>query len=124
MRPYCVGGGRAAFHGNAFEFDAHGVPVITFRAEDRGEVNDLIAWDPTKGRLASWRGLGFCLGDLDEVFNPATYFGGGALWAHEAPLEWLLADCRASSFCGLRSATSTSAMYLELQSPHWNLAAG
>ena len=94
MRPYSVGGGRAFFHRNSFDFDINGVPVITFRAEDRGEVADLIAWDSATGRVASWRGQAFCLGDLDQVLNPGTYFSEGALWVHKTPLEWLLAGRR------------------------------
>ena len=43
-------------------------------------------------QLASWRGQAFCLGDVDDIFNPATYFDGGALRVHETPLQWLLAD--------------------------------
>ena len=94
VRPYCIGGGRAVFHRNSFEFDLNGAPVITFRAEDRGEVIDLVAWDPVAGLLASWRGQGFCLGDLDQVLNPATYFTDDTLWVHESPLEWLIAERR------------------------------
>ena len=29
---------------------------------------------------------------MDDVFNPATYFAGGALRVHETPLQWLLAE--------------------------------
>jgi hypothetical protein len=92
--PYCIGGGRVVFHRQCFEPDLDGKLVITFRAEDRGELFDLVAWDLATGRLASWRGQAFCLGDVDDVLNPATYFAGGALWVHETPLEWLLAERR------------------------------
>jgi hypothetical protein len=46
------------------------------------------------GALASWLGQAFCLGDLDDVFNPATYFADGALHVHETPLQWLVAERR------------------------------
>jgi hypothetical protein len=29
---------------------------------------------------------------VDDIFNPATYFAGGALYVHETPLQWLLAE--------------------------------
>jgi hypothetical protein len=93
-RPYCIGGGRVVYHRQSFETDLNGKPVITFRAEYRGEVTDLVAWDPVTGLLASWRGQAFCLGDVDNVLNTATYFDGCALWVHETPLEWLLAERR------------------------------
>lgn len=92
--PYCIGGGRVVFHRQSFEPDLDGKLVITFRAEDRGEVTDLVAWDLVTGLLASWRGQAFCLGDVDDVLNTGTYFAGGALWVHETPLNWLLAERR------------------------------
>jgi len=91
-RPYCIGGGRVMYHRQSFETDPNGKPVIIFRAEDRGEVTDLVAWDPVTGLLVSWRGQAFCLGDVDDVLNTATYFGGGAFRIHETPVEWLLAE--------------------------------
>ncbi len=42
--------------------------------------------------VASWRGQAFCLGDIDDIFNPATYFAGDALRIHATPLDWLHAD--------------------------------
>jgi hypothetical protein len=64
---------------------------LIFRAEDCDEVIDLIAWQPQIGALASWRGQAFCLGDVDDAFNPATYFAGGVMRVHKTPLQWLLA---------------------------------
>ena len=40
-------------------------------------------------RLMAWQHL--CLGDLDQIDNPATYFMAGALRIHASPLEWLMA---------------------------------
>jgi hypothetical protein len=52
---------------------------------------DLIAWQPRTGTLATWRGATFALGQ-EAIFNPATYFSSGALHVHETPLQWLQAD--------------------------------
>jgi hypothetical protein len=57
---------------------------------DRDEILDLCAW--SDDALATWLGRAFCLGDLDDIFNPATYFDG-ALRVHASPLEWLQAGC-------------------------------
>ena len=86
-----ISGATVHFDRGTFEIDDTGERALTFRAEERGEVIDLIAWQPLTGKLASWRGQAFCLGDLDDVFNPATYFGGDSLLVHETPLQWLQA---------------------------------
>ena len=78
-------------HGT-FELDPAGERTLIFPAEDCDDVIDLIAWQPRTGQLASWRGQAFCLGDVDDVFNPATYFDGDALRVHETPLQWLQAE--------------------------------
>ncbi len=87
-----IGGATVRFDGTKFDLDHEGERALTFRAEDRDQVIDLIAWQPSTGALASWRGRAFCLGDVDDIFNPATYFNGGALHVHATPLNWLLAD--------------------------------
>jgi hypothetical protein len=87
-----ISGATVYFDGNAFKLYPEGERALTFRAEDCGEVIDLVAWQPRTGKLASWRGQAFCLGDVDDIFNPATYFAGGALRLHETPLQWLLAE--------------------------------
>jgi hypothetical protein len=88
-----ISGAIVRFDGATFDLtDEEGERTLTFRAEDRGEVIDLIAWQPRTGALASWRGQAFCLGDLDDIFNPATYFAGDALRVHATPVDWLLAD--------------------------------
>jgi hypothetical protein len=74
---------------NGFDFDTEGDRAIIFRAEDRGEVVDLIAWSPLTGKIASWYGAAVCLGDLDQIFNPATYAFGDGLEIHSGPLAWL-----------------------------------
>jgi hypothetical protein len=42
--------------------------------------------------MATWRGRAFCLGDTDDIFNPATDFASDALRVHATPLDWLLAE--------------------------------
>jgi hypothetical protein len=87
-----ISGATVHFDGIAFDLDDEGERALTFRAEDRGQVIDLIAWQPRTGKIASWRGQAFCLGDADDIFNPATYFAGDALRIHATPLDWLLAN--------------------------------
>jgi hypothetical protein len=87
-----ISGARVHFEAGTFYLDNSGERALCFRAEDCGEVIDLIAWHPDTGKLASWRGQAFCLGDVDDIFNPATYFSGDALRVHATPLDWLLAD--------------------------------
>ena len=87
-----ISGATVRFDRSAFDLDDSGERALIFRAEDCGEVIDIVAWQPRTGKLASWRGQAFCLGDVGDVFNPATYFFGGALHVHETPLQWLLAE--------------------------------
>ena len=75
-----------------FDLDHEGERALIFRAEDRGEVIDLVAWQPRTSAVASWRGQAFCLGDMESIFNPATYFAADALRVHATPLDWLMAD--------------------------------
>jgi hypothetical protein len=87
-----ISGATVRFEGTTFDLDHERERALTFRAEDRSEVIDLIAWQTRTGALASWRGQAFCLGDADDILNPATYFAGDALRIHATPLDWLLAD--------------------------------
>jgi hypothetical protein len=91
IRPWPIGATTVRFDGPTFEPDPNGVRALTFTVIDRRRVIDIAAWQPRSGMLASWRGQAFCLGDLDDIFNPATYFAGGALRIHRTPLEWLKA---------------------------------
>ena len=90
--PWVIRRAEAVFTGRTFEFERRAEEVIVFRAEDRGHCTDLIAWQPASGKLACWRASAFCLGDLDQIFNPATYFAGGKLRVHQTPLNWLEAN--------------------------------
>src|SRR5262245_35268713 len=69
------------FDGDRFDFDSDMAeePDIIFKCEDQGEVIDLAAWSARDNKLATWRGRGFCVGDLDQCFSPATWFAGGGL---------------------------------------------
>jgi hypothetical protein len=89
-----IGAATVCFHdgGGTFDIDAAGGRALTFRATDRDDVIDLIAWQPRTDQLASWRGAAFCLGDLDDIWNPATWFDGDGLHIHRSPLDWLKAD--------------------------------
>jgi len=92
-RPWVVGADHVTFDDKAgFDFDAAGTRAIIFRAEDASITADLIAWSAHENRLASWRGTAFCLGDRDQCFSPASWFGGDALRIHASPLEWLRDD--------------------------------
>jgi hypothetical protein len=87
-----ISGATVRFDGSTFDVDHNGLRSLTFRCHDRGEIIDIAAWQPRTGKLASWRGQAFCLGDVDDIFNPATYFAGDAPPVHETPLQWLLAE--------------------------------
>jgi hypothetical protein len=78
--------------GGVFDFDAEGDRAIIFRAEDRGECSDLIAWSARTGKIASWHGNAFCLGGVAEIWNPAHYLFNDALPVHRSPLQWLQAE--------------------------------
>lgn len=90
---YMAKGALVRFNGITFDFDTQGVPVVVFRCEDCGETIDLAAWSARDHRLATWRHAAFALGDVEQCFNPATWFDGGGLRIHADPLEWLQAGC-------------------------------
>jgi hypothetical protein len=73
----------------SFDFDTEGDRAVIFRAEDRGEVVDLIAWSPRTGNIGSWHGAAVCLGDFDQIDNPAIYAFGDGIEVHPDPLAWL-----------------------------------
>ena len=74
-----------------FDFDIYDERAFVFMVQDAGVNVDLIAWEPARGALATWRGAAFALGQ-EAIFNPATYFDGGALRVHRNPLEWMRAE--------------------------------
>jgi hypothetical protein len=77
------------FDARFFIPDPDGEKALIFRAVDRDEVIDLIAWSPHSKKIGSFLGVAFCLGDQDQLYNPASWFSGGGLHVHEFPLEWL-----------------------------------
>ncbi len=85
-----IGAAHVRFDGSHFEEAEGGERVLTFVIYDCGEFIDFAAWQPRMGELATWRGAGFAIGQ-DQIFNPATYFDGGALRVHADPLAWLKA---------------------------------
>lgn len=71
-----------------------GEKALIFRATDRDEVIDLIAWSPRTDQVGSFLGLAFCLGDQDQLHNPASWFAGGGLNIYRSPLGWLRGNRR------------------------------
>jgi hypothetical protein len=51
-----ISGATVRFDDATFDLDHEGERALVFRADDCGEVIDLIAWQPRNGKLASWRG--------------------------------------------------------------------
>jgi hypothetical protein len=90
--PWPIGAARVRFDGNTFDVNPEGEQALIFRCEDHGETVDLIAWSPGSNQIGSWRAVGFCIGDLDGIWNPANYFGGSALRIHADPIAWLKAN--------------------------------
>ncbi len=87
-----ISGATVRFEGRTFDLDPNGVRTLAFRCHDCSEVIDIAAWQPQTGKLGSWLGAAFCIGDVDDIFNPATYFADSTLPVHETPLQWLLAE--------------------------------
>jgi hypothetical protein len=88
---YTVKAAWVRFDGAGFDFEPGGDPALIFKCEDRGETIDLAAWSARTNKLATWRHAAFALGDVDQCFNPATWFDGGGLHIHADPLDWLRA---------------------------------
>src|SRR5680860_1267057 len=87
LEPVAVRASRVKFlDGGTFDFKDDGERALVFI-----EDHDLIAWQPARNLLASWRGVAFALGE-DAIWNPATHFAGGALRVHRTTIEWLRAD--------------------------------
>lgn len=90
--PWPIGGATVIFDDlGTFDVGRDGERAVTFRATDRGEVVDLIAWSPCTGKIGSWFGRAAFLGDTEQIFCTSTYFADGKLRIHKSPLEWLKA---------------------------------
>jgi hypothetical protein len=92
--PCSIAATTVRFDGRFFIPDPDGEKALIFRATDRDEVIDLIAWSPRSDEIGSFLGVAFCLGDQDQLYNPATWFAGGGLCIHKSLLEWLRASRR------------------------------
>jgi hypothetical protein len=92
LLPWPVGAIQARFDGDYFIPDPNSERCLTFVAFDRGGPFDVVAWQPKSGRLGVYLGHAFCLGDHDDIDNPALTWGDGALQVHSSPWEWLRAD--------------------------------
>jgi hypothetical protein len=75
-----------------FYFNEACPKALVLPALDYGITIDFVAWSARMAELASWRGLAWCLGDQEQIENPATTWCGGVLRIHRTPLEWLQAD--------------------------------
>jgi hypothetical protein len=89
LKPWPIGATNAEITGTSFAHVDAGERVLTFVCFDRGVPNDVVAWQPRTGKVSSYSGRAFCLGDADDIFNPATLFDGGCLHISASPLEWL-----------------------------------
>jgi hypothetical protein len=92
--PCSIAATTVRFEGRFFIPDPDGEKALIFRATDRDEVIDLIAWSPRTDQLGSFLGLAFCLGDQDQLHNPASWFAGGGLNIYRSPLGWLRGNRR------------------------------
>jgi hypothetical protein len=91
---YNIKKGWVRWDDGGFDWKAGGTPALILPCRDRGEIIDLAAWG--SNWLATWKQTlspAFCVGDLEEIFNPATFFAGAGLLIHRGPLDWLRAGC-------------------------------
>ena len=84
---------RVAFNGEYFEFadEDGGEQVFTVGVISDMGLIDAVAWHPTSGRLGTWLGLGFALGEFqigDHVDNDSA-----GLAVFRSPMGWLRAGC-------------------------------
>jgi hypothetical protein len=87
---------RVVFNDEYFEFadedDDRGERVFTMGVISTNGLNDVVAWHPSSGRLATWLGLGFALGEFqisDHVDNDSA-----GLPVFRSPMGWLCAGCQ------------------------------
>jgi hypothetical protein len=90
--PCSIAATKVRFDGRFFIPDPDGENALIFRATDREEVIDLIAWSPLSDEIGSFLGVAFCLDDQDQLYNSATWFAGGGLCIYKSALEWLRAN--------------------------------
>lgn len=87
---------RVVFYGEHFKFanqgDARAEQVVTMGLiGDRG-LSDVVAWQPSSGRLATLQGLGAALGECLVKHHSDEH--SPTLPVFRSPLDWFRADCR------------------------------
>jgi hypothetical protein len=70
-----------------FEEDPGGQTFLVFP-----EAEDAVYWQPQSGKLATWNGRAFALGE-DAIYNAETYAFDCHLNIFPDPLEWLRDGC-------------------------------
>jgi hypothetical protein len=92
LKPWPIGATRVRFEDGYFIPDEAGERVITIVCFDSGVPIDIVAWQPKTDQLATYLGRAVFLGDEDDCFNPATWFGDDDLIVHTSPMDWLRAN--------------------------------
>jgi hypothetical protein len=83
---------RVTFNGEYFEFvDKGGEQAFTMGVMSNVGLIDVVAWQPSSGRMATWLGLGFALGEhqIGDLPDDDSY----GLAVFRSPLNWLRAGC-------------------------------
>jgi hypothetical protein len=76
---------RKTFEFGRYKRNAETTPACTFLVRDQFvEPMDIVAWQATTGRVATWLGRAALIGE-DQLFAPRLVEG---LQVHETPLEW------------------------------------
>jgi len=70
-----------------FEDEPDGQTFLVFE-----EAEDAVFWQPRSGKLATWNGRAFALGE-DAIYNPGTFAFDCHLSIFSDPLEWLRSRC-------------------------------
>jgi hypothetical protein len=104
--PILVVSSNVNFDGDRFEFEHHhrrydeeGVHAFLFLVINSwDEAIDIVAWAPQFGKLATWLGRAFALGE--ETIHAPRLTDHGALPVHRTPVCWLKA--RRKGICLVR----------------------
>ncbi|WP_201836212.1 hypothetical protein [Microvirga zambiensis] len=106
------------FDNLGFEFECHtevgkdGTRAFLFPVTDgHGVARDVVAWSPQLGKLATWLGRAWALGE--DTINAPRLSDHGALPVHRTPVGWLRA--RQRGICLVRP--QAAAHYLEAAGP-------
>jgi hypothetical protein len=91
-----IGSFRVRFNDGYFDLDDSGESAICHivYADDAETPCDVLAWSMHRpNRFGVFRGASGILG-VDQVLNPATYYGGKPCRLWSTPLKWLHAGCQ------------------------------